>query len=113
MAVIHKTPEAKQAAPTAVGTSPSDTLVSDTLLSDAAQTRSTERLAAGTPTASPIVRSTAPMPSTGTSDKLRLTYTVLLGAAACLALVGVITQNQTSDAGAPDAPPPAVLEQGS
>lgn len=44
-------------------------------------------------------------------NKLRLVYTVLLGAAASLALIGVVLQNEPVDAGSPDAPPPAVLEQ--
>lgn len=105
MAVIQKTPEAEQTAPSTVRTLSSDTKLSPT--------RSTEARVVTATTPSPAVRSTTPLPNSGTSDKLRLTYTVLLGAAACLALVGVITQNRTSDAGAPDAPPPAVLEQGS
>ena len=58
----------------------------------------------------------APQPATSRQNstagdaRLRLVYTVLLGAAACLALIGVVIQSDT-EAGSPDAPPPAVLEQ--
>ncbi len=51
--------------------------------------------------------------STDSNPKLLgLIYTVLLGGAACLALAGVVSQSQTTDAGSPDSPPPAVLIQG-
>ena len=103
MAVIQKTPEATTATPSAVRTTPS---ISTQRVNTATADRTIIASVAG-PSAAP----TTSRPEDRGVDKLRLTYTVLLGAAACLAHIGVVTQNQTSDAGAPDAPPPAVLEQ--
>ena len=100
MAVIEKTTQAKTAATTGATLTKNKATVG--------------RVADVHPAPAPTTTKT-PEPSVdhGADNRLRLVYTVLLGAAACLALMGVVLQNEPVDAGSPDAPPPAVLEQGS
>ena len=116
MAVIEEV-QSKTTAPAGVATAPTKTNTAQTQPAKTLQTDAApmapKRVGGLSKSASPASRLIT-QPDTGASaDRLRLTYTVLLGAAACLALIGVVVQDASADPGSPDAPPPAVLEQGS